>query len=290
MFDFRYHALSLVAVLVALVIGLLLGIAIGDTQLVSSAAKDLKQNLENRVLEAHAESARLSAQLAQRDDYEKRTLTTLVHGELAGRRVGVVFVHDGDRQGLPDVTQAVRQAGGDLAFVATLRVPPDLRALAATGDGLRYARLPVDPSLLEPFATRQGEALRGSGRLAQGVRHAMFSSFSGQVGKVDALVVSRRAPDAQRPEEADVEERFVRGLFGGFTAAGLPVAGVERTDTDPSQVRWYRSHGMSSIDDLDLAAGQAALVFALAGQADGAYGVKPTRDALLPDALTAPSG
>jgi ABC-type proline/glycine betaine transport system permease subunit len=34
MFDFRYHALSLVAVFMALVIGILLGIAIGDKGLV----------------------------------------------------------------------------------------------------------------------------------------------------------------------------------------------------------------------------------------------------------------
>jgi hypothetical protein len=38
---------------------------------------------------------------------------------------------------------------------------------------------------------------------------------------------------------------------------------------------------MASVDDLDDIAGRMALVFTLAG-ADGAYGVKSTRDALLP--------
>ena len=37
MFDYRYHALSLAAVLLALMIGVLLGVAIGDSNLVSSA-------------------------------------------------------------------------------------------------------------------------------------------------------------------------------------------------------------------------------------------------------------
>ena len=41
-FDFRYHALSLVAVFVALVLGLLLGVAIGDKGLVSSAENNMQ--------------------------------------------------------------------------------------------------------------------------------------------------------------------------------------------------------------------------------------------------------
>jgi hypothetical protein len=39
MLNFRYHALSLVAVFLSLVIGLLLGVAIGDKGLVSSGAR-----------------------------------------------------------------------------------------------------------------------------------------------------------------------------------------------------------------------------------------------------------
>ena len=45
MFDFRYHALSLVAVFLALVIGLLLGVAIGDKGLVSGDAQDVRGSL-----------------------------------------------------------------------------------------------------------------------------------------------------------------------------------------------------------------------------------------------------
>ena len=52
-FDFRYHALSLVAVLVALGLGLLLGVAIGDKELVSSANKDLVDDLRGDVRHAN---------------------------------------------------------------------------------------------------------------------------------------------------------------------------------------------------------------------------------------------
>ncbi len=39
MFDYRYHALSLAAVLFALAVGVLIGVAIGDSNLVSSAKR-----------------------------------------------------------------------------------------------------------------------------------------------------------------------------------------------------------------------------------------------------------
>ena len=59
MFDFRYHALSLVAVFLALVVGLLLGVAIGDQGLVSSAERDIRNSLRADVRDARAEADRL---------------------------------------------------------------------------------------------------------------------------------------------------------------------------------------------------------------------------------------
>ena len=52
--------------------------------------------------------------------------------------------------------------------------------------------------------------------------------------------------------------------------------GVELSTTKPSQVPWYKGKGLSSVDDLDTLAGQAALVYALAGER-GTYGVKSDR-------------
>ena len=68
----------------------------------------------------------------------------------------------------------------------------------------------------------------------------------------------------------------------------MPAVGVELTSTEPSQVPWYKSRDISSVDDLDAPAGQAALVYALAG-AHGAFGVKSTADSLLPSVGAASS-
>ena len=45
----------------------------------------------------------------------------------------------------------------------------------------------------------------------------------------------------------------------------MPVVGVERTETDPSQIPYYVSGGLSTVDDLDIPPGRIALVLALAG-------------------------
>ena len=74
--------------------------------------------------------------------------------------------------------------------------------------------------------------------------------------------------------------------MSGLTSAGQ-VVGVESTDTSPSQIRWFRDRRVASVDDLDQVAGRAALVFALGG-ATGAWGVKDSAQALLPDAAGTP--
>ena len=95
----------------------------------------------------------------------------------------------------------------------------------------------------------------------------------------------RHAGRAQAQEsraEAEASALFESGVLKGVhrCRAFRPV-GVELTRTEPSQIPWYKSQRISSVDDLDQMAGQAALAYALAG-AKGAFGVKSTADSLLP--------
>src|SRR4051812_20723926 len=114
MFDFRYHALSLVAVLVAIVIGLLLGVAIGDAGLVSGAEENLRSNLRGDVRAARAESAGLRDELARRDRYEEQTLAPLVAGRLEQRRVALLFVGGRSDAVFRGVRDAIEPSGGEL--------------------------------------------------------------------------------------------------------------------------------------------------------------------------------
>src|SRR5687767_996414 len=134
MFDFRYHALSLAAVLVALVVGLLLGVAVGDQGLVSSAENDLRRNLRADIRKAREESADLRNQLDRRKRYEEATFGPLVSERLEGRRVSLLFLGDRSEPIFEHVRDALEPSGGDLAFSGTLRTPLDLKAIAEAAE------------------------------------------------------------------------------------------------------------------------------------------------------------
>src|SRR5438105_638296 len=85
MFDFRYHALSLVAVFLALAIGILLGATIGDS-LVSEAGKGLSSSLHKDLVNARQDARGAHSQLSQRDKIIAAELPAVVQNVLAGQR------------------------------------------------------------------------------------------------------------------------------------------------------------------------------------------------------------
>jgi hypothetical protein len=279
-FDFRYHALSLAAVFVAQVVGLLLGIAIGDKGLVSSAEKKLRQSLRADVNSAREESQRLRAQLAHRNDFEDDVYPELVTGQLQDKRIGVVFLGGSSNQMLKYMRDGLIGTGGRIVFVGVVREPLDLRGMAGRAVGTRYAAVDLGSDLIKPLGSRLGVQLTEGGKLIRRVRGKLFSSFSGRFGSLDAVVVVRDPPKLSG-DAARAAKLFEDGLADGLSKDNRPVVGVERANTTPSQVNWYRDRELASVDDIDDIAGRLALVFTLAG-ADGAYGTKPTADALFP--------
>jgi hypothetical protein len=285
-FDFRYHALSLAAVFVALVVGLLLGVAIGDQELVSSAQDKLRRNLAADIREAREESADLRRQLDRRRRYEEATFPPLVSGRLSGRRVTLLFLDERSESIFEHVRDALQPSGGELAFSATLRLPLDLDGLGQAAEGTQYAQVAAEPELLGDLGRRVGSQLVQGGRLVRALKDPLLASSSGELEPAEAIVVVRTPGDRlDDPEERRRADAFVDGILKGIRARRAPVVGVEEISTDPSQIPWYRERGIASVDNVDDVAGRASLIYALAGEADGAYGVKETRDALIPDAL-----
>jgi hypothetical protein len=280
-FDFRYHALSLVAVFLALLVGLLLGVAIGDKGLVSSAEKNVRASLRHDVNAAQAESAKLRAQLRQQRDFQDAVYPLLVENRLSGQRVGLVGLGSLPDSSIRAVRNALQGTGGRFAGVTVVREPisdgaveqvPGASSPPATGDYGRLGKL-------------LGTSLVRGGKQAKSLARATLESSSGNLTGVQGVVVYRAPREDGGPDEAKTTA-FEQGLMSGLGGAGQ-VVGVESTDTTPSQIRWFRDRRVASVDDLDQVAGKAALVFALGG-ATGAWGVKDSAQALLPDAAGTP--
>ena len=276
MLNFRYHALSLVAVLLSLAIGLLLGVAIGDKGLVSSAEKDVRASLRDDVRDAQAQRDDARAQLEQRQAFEQEAYPGLVADRLAGRRIALIEL-GGPSDRMWNLTKgALQGSGARLASVSVIREPLQLDELAAAAHGTRYAQLTADPNLLHPFATRIGIQFVRGGRLLATTRRNLLMQGSGTLNGADGVVVVRNTPQLDGPD-ADAVDTFEDGLMRGLRTHDVPVVGIGTSDAETSQIQWFKDHELSSVDDVDDTIGRAALVFALAGQR-GAFGVKSTAD------------
>jgi Copper transport outer membrane protein, MctB len=287
MFDYRYHALSLAAVLFALAVGVLIGVAIGDSNLVSSARDGIVRNLRSEVSESHQANDKLGVKLDEEETFAGDIYPIAVHELLAGRSIGLVFLGDSSDKLDALVRDAVTQAGGSLKAVVVVRVPVDLVGVAAQATGTRYTALAEEPALVKQFGLRIGKQLLTGGQLLERVHGRLLSSYAGELGKLEGLVIVRSDLSKLPSEAIKSTNEFEAGLIAGAAAVGVSPVGVELTSSEPSQVPWYKSQDMASVDDLDTLAGRAALAFALAGD-HGAYGVKPTADALLPHVVGTP--
>ena len=278
MVDFRYHALSLVAVFLALGIGIVLGVTVGDS-LVSDADRTLRDSLRDDVTEAREQARDEQALGSRRDELIEETAPAVADGRLRGTEVALVATGELPGGVADTVEEAVESAGGSLTRTAVL-TPPEAPPARR-------------PGRQEALGTRIGRLVERGGT---GARRLVGEPrrFSGSLATaVDAVVVYRNPPDEPDDDEAarelELREAFEEGLFEGLRDN---VVGVEATDTDPSQIGWYDDQVIASVDNVDLAAGRLALVLVLEDavlaeitgeRPEGSFGYKDSADRALPD-------
>ncbi len=290
MFDFRYHALSLTAVFIALAVGLLLGVAIGDSGLVSSAERNIRDSLREDVADADRRVQAAREDIAQAERFEREVYPLLVDGQLQGRSVGIVFLGDSGKEIGEDVRDALRDTGATIRSIVSTGVKPDLAEAGRAASGTRYEALATSSEpeldLVGAFGFRIGAQYVRPGSLLRREMSVVFDTFNGKPEPVDAVVVVNDRADLKKGYARSARDRFDQQLVRGIKESQVPVVGVERTLTKPSQIPWYEDRDISSVDDVDETAGRAALVFALQGR-EGTFGRKDGADGLLPDVIAA---
>jgi hypothetical protein len=268
MFDFRYHALSLVAVFLALAIGILLGATIGNS-LVSDADKGLRSSLHQDVVNARNTASQAQSQLSQRDKIISNAFPMLVQGELGGQRIAIIATGSLPSSIESEVRQSVETAGGSVDSVSVFDVPSDLDSIEKAG-GVRGD----DPSAVQGYARRVARSIINGGGVSARMHRALPDTMRGDYHGAEAVVFYRSPPpDQETDQDKALREGFENGLADGLNSQGMQTVGVEEQSTDPSQVGWYKDHKMSSVDSVDLPGGQLALVFSLTGE-KGDYGIK----------------
>jgi Copper transport outer membrane protein, MctB len=280
----RYHATSLIAVFLALAIGILIGAEFGGDAL-TSTRRNLEASLVNNLQDARSKTDELDGQLGRSNEFADRVYPVLTRERLEGKRLAIVALG-----GLPsDDTDAVEEAlgptGAKLVGVGVVREPVDLNGLAEDLAKTRFADIARNSDSLTALGVGVGRQLVRGGTLPEVVRSQLFSRASGSFGALDGVIVIRNQPQDLGPVQRTTAGTLESGLLSGITATRTPAVGVETSAAEPSSISFFQGNDLSSIDDVELTAGQAALVFSLLG-AEGSFGVKSSADRLLPDLLT----
>jgi hypothetical protein len=283
----RYHAASLAAVFLALAVGILIGAGFGD-ELVEGGAENLEASLQSDLEDARAEIEELQGDLDDANNYVEETYPALVSDTLVDRTLAVVALGDRPEDLRDHIGAALEPTGAEVAQVAVVGEPPDRESLADVAGEGPFGDLDRDDDALSDFAERLGRDLVAGGQLYEEASDSLLSGFSGEPVPVSGVIVVRSRPDELDDDEAASTERLESGLLEGMADAGVPVVGVQGTDSD-SSVGFFESRGISTVDNVDMAAGRVSLVFVLRG-AQGNYGVGETADALMPDLLAPPAG
>jgi hypothetical protein len=273
MFDFRYHVTSLAAVFIALVIGILVGVAISGRSLIRDSERAVLQNDISRLEDRLADAERQVEQQNALEEYERVTYQAVMEGRLADRRVGIVYVGSAEGEVAARIQETIDLADG-VHGMRALQVP------IATGDLLRRAAdVPEAPNTVEDLGRSLARELVDGGEtpLWDAVGPALVEEREGGNLPLDAVVVTRTA-EPQRGQTA----RFLAGFYAGLAAAGVPVVGVETTSAETTAVETYRSHGFSTVDNVDTIPGRVALAVLLTGQSPGSYGTNEENTPVLP--------
>jgi hypothetical protein len=281
----RYHAASLIAVFLALSIGILIGAQFGGDAL-TNTRKDLEHSLVGNLQDARSRADELSAELNRSDEFSERVYPVLTRNRLSGRRFAIIALGGLPSDITSDVEDALGPTGAKLVGVGVVREPVDVNGLASDLAKTRFAALRTNPDALTELGTGLGRQLALGGTLPEVVRGRLFSRASGTFGGLDGVIVVRDQPEDMGPVQRSRANQLESALMSGITATRVPGVGIEATTTEPSSVSFFQSSDLSSVDDVDLTAGQLAMVFGMLG-AEGSFGVKSSADRLLPDLLTA---
>jgi Copper transport outer membrane protein, MctB len=296
MFDLRYHVTSLAAVFIALLIGILVGVALASHGLGNSERKSLEDSVRRAqnnadTLQATVESLRKKG--GADAIFVESTYPALMTDRLKGKRVAVLYVGSVDHQIQSDISAAIKDAGGRAAARSyAVQVPIDAAAI--------QKRLANRPTLAKYAGADQLRTLgRQLGReFANGGDTPIWSALHDMIVQeatprfgtsqrpADAVVVVRTA-DPQTGETAP----FVMGLYEGIGDADAPAVGVAQSTSDFTARPLFKKAQLSTVDDVDLAAGKLALAIVLSQPASRAdYGVS-VPDLLPPvTPVFAPSG
>lgn len=321
MIDFRFHMVSLAAVLIALSVGIVLG--------AGPLNDDIGNTLTNEVNRLRQDKDDLRRQLtdeqrtgAARESFEEQVLPAVLAGELTDSHVTLVLLPESDDTAADDLEETLESAGATVGPTVSVS-----SAWSATGEDAQTSRDEVAREVLQDLGRPAGaDVSLGSilgtvlgGRTGDGSptpgaeqREAAFERLAdaglvtgeGDLGAPSDLFVviggpvagdvqeSGTDPDPDAVEVATAWVELAQALDLRSSGVVLLAGPADVSSGDASPVTLARadsglSEGLSTVDAPGTALGRAATVLALREQQGGDaghYGVGSDAGSAIPDA------
>jgi len=292
MIDFRYHVVSLVAVLLALATGILVGSSLLNQPLIES----LNATTDSLAGEKEDLRRQLTAsqdQVAYRDAYAASLAGMIVGQRLAGQRVLLVTLPGASGRDADALSEMLRQAGATVSGQLAVEAAYFDQAKAQDLDDV-VAKLAL-PGVAVAGDSAAGRAAAHLARalLADGASGEMEAPGAALLAGFDEAGFVQRGRGLQRGELAvliagepketgEAQNRVNSGVIAlarAFDAAGggAVLTGPERATEDGGAVAALRgdrggSDAVSTVDPVSSPFGRIAVVFALVEQAAGKVG------------------
>jgi hypothetical protein len=261
------------------VIGIFVGVGLSGRGFVNDAER---KNFEARIDELRADrdyavarAARRAAarRCARRTSPTRRTRAS-VRRRLAGTKVGSCFVGSVDQGLAGTIRRTVSDAGGRIVRMRALRVPLDPEAVDQRSGATRHAR-PRRADSRSRLGTTIARELVAGGQtpvLDRSPRCSSRSSSGSRKAPLDAVVVARPA----RPQQGETRTSS-RASTPASRSASVPSVGVEESRRAAERGAAVPRGRLATVDAVDTAVGQVALVFLLEGARPGSYGTRHGR-------------
>jgi len=284
--DIRYHIASLAAVFLALALGILIGTSMISSDAITQQQKKMIEGLEKEftvLREENKENANALMQaqevIATQQKFNESVLPLLVKGKLEGRKIAVIDINynkEHDR-----LLSTLRSAGAQIqsVTVVNLGLLKDSSLSRQTAGMLGKDKADPDAYLAD-LAKLLGEAVATGAHsdLIAFLDDNEIAAVTGTYGHPlqDVIVIG-----GSHNKDENYAKVFDLNLIRYLQKAGCTVYGTEDSDVEVSYIRYYKNARLTTVDNIDTAYGQLALIQAMNGY-PGHYGVKETAESFLP--------
>ncbi|GAA2789370.1 copper transporter [Saccharopolyspora taberi] len=304
----RHHVISIAAVFLALALGVILGSTSVSERLLSGVQGD-RDALRGQVDQLRVEQADLRGKLENADRFGNAIAPAAVRGQLTGKPVVLLAGPTTAPEQRDAVKQLLSSSGANitgelqltegftgpdradqLRRVVTELMPAGAQLPVSADPGTLAGGL-VGPLVLQDPRTGQPQASDEERAAAlTGLTTGGFVNVVQEVRPAQAVVIltGERAAGERAQDHAAMLARFAAQV--DRSGAGAVLAGTADSAQDTGPVGFVRSDGaiasaLSTVDNIDTAAGRVALVMAVReqlGQQAGHYGAVASAQSPLP--------